>query len=32
MNSSSLPSLDAVQAVIIGCGGSEKDQRRFATA
>jgi len=26
------PSFEAVQAVIIGCGGSEQDQRRFASA
>jgi hypothetical protein len=27
-----LPRLDVVVAVIAGCGGSEEDQRRFATA
>jgi hypothetical protein len=32
MNKKALPSFDAVQAFIIGCGGSEEDQQRYATA
>jgi hypothetical protein len=30
--SSALPSFDTVLAVVIGCGGGEEDQRRFASA
>jgi hypothetical protein len=32
LRSGTLPSLTAIMAVIIGCGGSEEDQKRFATA
>jgi len=32
LSGDALPTLDVVLAVVIGCGGSEEDQRRFATA
>jgi hypothetical protein len=32
LNSRAMPSLKAVMAIVIGCGGTEDDQRRFATA
>lgn len=32
LNRRALPRLEAVMAVIIGCGGSEEDTRRFASA
>jgi hypothetical protein len=32
LNGEALPTLDVVQGVVIGCGGSEEDQKRFAAA
>jgi hypothetical protein len=32
MNGNTLPKLDVVKAIIIGCGGSEDDLRMFVTA
>lgn len=32
LNAATLPRLETVIAIIAGCGGSEEEQRRFATA
>jgi hypothetical protein len=32
MNGNTLPKLDVVKAIIIGCGGSDDDLRMFVTA